>query len=171
MSRNGRVIAYLSFWALRLQVAYIYADSAIAKMGVADWQNGSAFYYFIRDNFFGSAGPFGPAWLWLSEQSLTTLAITWGTIVVELAIALLTLLGARLRAVAFWLCLGLHVLIFLSMGLFSFSMVMAAVAALVATTNVESFAGQQKPLRTRWLTLHTEDSSPGTGPNQGATAS
>ena len=42
MSRIGRTVAYLSFWALRLQIAYLYADSAIAKMGVEDWQNGSA---------------------------------------------------------------------------------------------------------------------------------
>ena len=74
----GRTIAYLSFWALRLQIAYLYADSAIAKMGVDDWQNGSAFYYFIRDKMFGSAGAFAPLWMWVSDQSLTTLMITWG---------------------------------------------------------------------------------------------
>lgn len=135
MGRNGRVIAYLSFWALRLQIAYVYADSAIAKMGVADWQNGSAFYYFVRDKMFGAAGPLTSLWMWLSDQSLTTLAITWGAIAIELAIALFTLLGARWRQAAFWLGLGLHTLIFLSMGLFSFSLVMVAVAALIATPN------------------------------------
>ncbi|MGH3966595.1 MAG: hypothetical protein ACRDTV_00325, partial [Mycobacterium sp.] len=67
MGRNGRVIAYLSFWTLRLQIAYLYADSAIAKMGVADWQNGSAFYYFVRDRMFGSAGPLTPIWMWVSD--------------------------------------------------------------------------------------------------------
>ena len=103
MHRNWRTVAYLNFWALRLQIAYVYADSAIAKMGVADWQNGSGFYYFVRDKMFGSAGPLGPLWMWLSDQSLTTLMITWGTIVIELAIALFTLLQARWRLVAFWL--------------------------------------------------------------------
>lgn len=135
MSLNGRVVAYLSFWALRLQIAYVYADSAIAKMGVADWQNGSAFYYFVRDKMFGAAGPLTSLWMWLSDQSLTTLTITWGAIAIELAIALFTLLEARWRQAAFWLGLGLHTLIFLSMGLFSFSLVMVAVAALIATPN------------------------------------
>jgi len=139
MGRNGRTVAYLTFWALRLQVAYIYADSAIAKMGVPDWQNGSAFYYFVRDKLFGSAGLFTPVWMWVSDQSLTTAAITWGTIVLELAIAAFTLLGTRWRLAAFWLALILHVLIFLSMGLFSFSMVMAGVAALIATPD-DAFA-------------------------------
>jgi antimicrobial peptide system SdpB family protein len=139
MGRSGRVVAYLSFWALRLQMAYVYADSAIAKLGVADWQNGSAFYYFVRDKMFGAAGPLTPLWMWLSDQSLTTLMITWGAIAIELAIALFTLLEARWRLAAFWLGLALHTLIFLSMGLFSFSLVMVAVAALIATPGVSIF--------------------------------
>lgn len=133
MTPTGRALAYLSFWALRLQIAYLYADSAIAKMGVADWQNGSAFYYFVRDKMFGSAGVTAPLWLWLSNHAVTTLAVTWGTIVLELAIALFTLLDAHWRMIAFWLCAVLHTLIFLSMGLFSFSLVMVGAAALAAT--------------------------------------
>ncbi len=128
MDRNGRLVAYLSFWALRLQIAYLYADSAIAKIGVTDWQNGSAFYYFVRDKMFGAAGPLAPIWMWLSDSSVTTLTITWGgAIVIELAIAVCMVLDARWRIIAFWLGLGLHALIFLSMGLFSFSLVMVAV--------------------------------------------
>ncbi|WP_293003246.1 sporulation-delaying protein SdpB family protein [Mycobacterium sp.] len=133
MTPTGRALAYLSFWALRLQIAYLYADSAIAKMGVADWQNGSAFYYFVRDKMFGSAGVTAPLWLWLSNHTVTTLAVTWGTIMLELAIALFTLLDARWRMIAFWLCAVLHTLIFLSMGLCSFSLVMIGAAALTAT--------------------------------------
>lgn len=152
MGRIGRTVAYISFWALRLQIAYLYADSAIAKMGVADWQNGSAFYYFVRDKMFGSAGPFTPLWMWVSDQSLTTLAITWGAIAMELAIALFTLLDARWRMAAFWLCLTLHALIFLSMGLFSFSLVMVAVAALIATPNMPvcGRSRQSLPRSIRW---------------------
>ena len=133
MSRIGRIVAYFSFWGLRLQVAYLYADSAIAKMGVEDWQNGTAFYYFVRDRLFGASGPFTPIWMWLSDQALTTLAVTWGAMALELAIALFTLLGLRWRLAAFWLGLILHTLIFASMGLFSFSLVMVAVGALIAT--------------------------------------
>jgi hypothetical protein len=116
-------------------------------MGVADWQNGSAFYYFVRDKMFGSADPSAPIWAWLSDQAVTTLAITWGTIAVELVIALFTLLGVRWRLTAFWLCAALHGLIFVSMGLFSFSAVMTAVAALVATPNalVITAAANQGP--------------------------
>lgn len=147
MHRTWRTVAYLSFWALRLQMAYVYADSAIAKMGVADWQNGSGFYYFVRDKMFGSAGPLSVLWMWISDKSLTTLAITWGTLAVELAIALFTLLDARWRLAAFWLCLMLHALIFLSMGLFSFSMVMVGVAALVASPNTPVRARRQALLR------------------------
>lgn len=160
MSRSARMIAYLTFWALRLQIAYVYADSAIAKMGVADWQNGSGFYYFVRDKLFGSAGPLTPVWMWISDQSLTTLAITWGSIVIELAIAFFTLLHARWRMAAFWLCLTLHALILLSMGLFSFSLVMAAVAALIATPNVPVSHQQHQPLPRNHQAAQNDSSSP-----------
>jgi len=146
MHHSWRTIAYLSFWALRLQIAYLYADSAIAKMGVADWQNGSGFYYFVRDKMFGASGPLDPLWIWLSDQSLTTLTITWGAVAIELAIAVFTLLQARWRLAAFWLGLVLHLLIFLSMGLFSFSLVMVSVAGLIATPNVPVFNGKRKRL-------------------------
>jgi antimicrobial peptide system SdpB family protein len=163
MTRVGRTVAYLSFWALRLQIAYLYVDSAIAKMGVADWQNGSAFYYFVRDKMFGSAGPLSPIWMWISEQSLTTLAITWGTIVIELAIALFTLLDARWRMAAFRLCLTLHALIFLSMGLFSFSLVMAAIAAFIATPNTPVSNRPHQPLLRKHWAEHNNSLSPEVG--------
>jgi antimicrobial peptide system SdpB family protein len=168
MSRNGRTVAYLSFWALRVQVAYLYADSAIAKMGVEDWQNGSAAYYFVRDRMFGSAGPLAPVWMWLSDQALTTLAITWGTIALELAIALFTLLGRRWRLAAFWICLALHTLIFVSMGLFSFSLVMVAVGALIATPDVPVFRGPQQPWLRRQRAAHNESVKPEAGSAKGA---
>lgn len=164
----GRTVAYLSFWALRLEIAYLYADSAIAKMGVEDWQNGSAFYYFVRDHMFGAAGPLTPIWLWLSDQALTTLAVTWGAIVLELAIALFTLLGTRWRLAAFWLGLALHTMIFLSMGLFSFSLVMIAAGALIATPAVSALDGRRQPCPRPHVPAHNESSSPDDVPAKGA---
>lgn len=163
MSRNGRTIAYLSFWALRMQISYLYADSAIAKMGVGDWQNGSGFYYFIRDKMFGAAGPLKPLWMWLSDQSLITLTFTWGAIAVELAIAVFVLLDARWRLVAFWLAVVLHALIFLSMGLFSFSLVMAAVAALIATPSEPSSSPPQHRLPSTRQPVENNPPMPRTG--------
>ncbi len=159
MSRIGRTVSYLSFWALRLQIAYLYADSAIAKMGIEDWQNGSALYYTFRDRSFGAAGPFAPMWLWLSDQSLITLALTWGTMVIELAIALFTLLGARWRLAAFWLCLALHALIFLGMGLFSFSLVMVGTAALIAAPGAVTHRRLPSALPPRLPTAQNEQPS------------
>jgi antimicrobial peptide system SdpB family protein len=168
MTRSGRMIAFLSFWALRLQLAFVYADSAIAKMGVADWQNGSAFYYFVRDKMFGSAGPLAPIWLWVSEQAVVTLAITWGAMVLELVIALFTLLGTRWRLAAFWLGLVLHGLIYLSMGLFSFSLVLVGVGALIATP--DALRGRRP--RQSWprgpAATHNESVSPHAGRPEGA---
>lgn len=162
----GRTVAYLSFWGLRVQIAYLYADSAIAKMGVEDWQNGSAFYYFVRDRTFGAAGPLTPIWMWLSDQALTTLATTWGAIALELTIALFTLLRRRWRLAAFWLGLGLHTLIFLSMGLFSFSLVMVAAGALIATPDV--LRGSSRPWPPPHRPAHNEAVSPDAVREKGA---
>jgi antimicrobial peptide system SdpB family protein len=163
MGRTGRTLAYLSFWALRLQVAYLYADSAIAKMGVPGWQNGSALYYFLRDKMFGSAGPLAPLWLWMSDQALSTLVLTWGAIAAELTIALFTLLGTRWRVAAFGLGLALHALIFVSMGLFSFSLVMVAVAALIATPDAPVLRGSPLPWPGQRRAAHNDSISPDAG--------
>ncbi|WP_131832940.1 beta-carotene 15,15'-monooxygenase [Mycobacteroides abscessus] len=101
-------------------------------MGVGDWANGSAFYYFVRDKMFGSAG-FGKSfWYFISDNTFGVLAVTWGSIILELAIALLTVLSARYRIAALTLAVFLHAAIWLAMGLFSFSLVMIGVSVIVA---------------------------------------
>lgn len=132
MRIESRGIGFVSIWAIRLQMFYVYSDSAIAKMGVGDWANGSAFYYFVRDKMFGSAG-FGKSfWYFISDNTFGVLAVTWGSIILELAIALFTVLSARYRIAALTLAVFLHAAIWLAMGLFSFSLVMIGVSVIVA---------------------------------------
>lgn len=130
-----RGIGFVSAWAIRLQMFYVYADSAIAKMGVGDWANGSAFYYFVRDKMFGSAGLARSFWYFVSDNTLGVLAVTWGSIILELVIALLTVLSARYRIIALVLAVFLHAAIWMAMGLFSFSLVMIGVSVIVANSD------------------------------------
>lgn len=124
MRPEYRVVCLPTQWAVRLQVAFIYAHSGLAKIGVDDWQNGSAFYYLVRDKMFGASGLDGRFWDWLSYYPLGTLTVSWGTILIELMLAVLISAGARYRRVALVLAIFLHTMIFLLIGLFSFSLVM-----------------------------------------------
>lgn len=135
MPIDCRAIGIVSQWALRIQFAFIYADSAITKIGVADWANGSAFYYFVRDKMFGTTGPLSSFLHWSSATPLGSVSATWGTIVIELVIAVFMLGGPRLRRISLYSTVALHLAIYVTLGLFSFSLVMIAGAALVANTD------------------------------------
>jgi antimicrobial peptide system SdpB family protein len=124
LTPSGHAIAYAAFWAVRLQLAYIYLDTAISKFGVADWANGTAEYYFLRDNMFGVAKPWDGPLLALSKYPLIVVGMTWGALVVELLIAVCILGSDRWRKVGLALDILLHGSIIMLMGLWSFALVM-----------------------------------------------
>jgi antimicrobial peptide system SdpB family protein len=132
MSTDFRAIGFVTSWALRLQVAYIYFDSAISKMGVPEWSEGTAFYYIVRDKMFGAAGLFDSFWWWMSKTALGTLSVTWGSIILELVIAICCCAGANWRKLGLWSAIFLHLCIVFACGLVTFSLVMIGVAVLVA---------------------------------------
>ena len=109
---------------LRLQIAFIYIDAAITKTAVQEWQEGSAVYYVSRGAYFGVSGPLSDLVLWVTEKPLVSLVLTWGTIVLELAIAFFILLKVKFRWVALAVCTLLHIGIILIIGLWSFALVM-----------------------------------------------
>ncbi|SIE35647.1 antimicrobial peptide system protein, SdpB family [Mycobacteroides abscessus subsp. abscessus] len=127
-----RALGYVISWVGRIQLAFIYAHSAISKMGVEDWANGTAFYYFARDKMFGSAGILSSLTLKLSALPFGVVAITWGAIVLELVMAVGILATPRIRAMTMYAAVGLHTAIFFALGLFSFSAVMVGVSVLSA---------------------------------------
>lgn len=125
-------ISCAAWLALRVQLAYIYLDSGLAKLGVADWENGSAEYYIMRDPGFGVAGPLAPIARWITAQPLGSLLVTWSGIAIEVAIGVLILCSHRWRLVALVLDVMLHVSIILSIGLWSFALVMVGSAVVAA---------------------------------------
>lgn len=110
--------------ALRVQVAMIYFDSAIGKVFAADWVTGTTEYYLIRDPYFGAWGPVGTLLRFLSENALITVTMTWGAMVLETLIAVFIPCGPRARKFALLGCVALHGMIVLSIGLWSFGLIM-----------------------------------------------
>ncbi|MFD6938296.1 sporulation-delaying protein SdpB family protein [Streptomyces goshikiensis] len=130
---NGHAIAFAAFWAIRIQLSYLYLDTAISKFGVADWANGTAEYYFLRDNMFGISDPLGGLFLELSKIPVVVVGMTWGALVVELIIAVCLLGSDRWRKVALVFDVLLHGMIIVTMGLWSFALVMIGCAVIAAT--------------------------------------
>lgn len=121
-------IAYAGSLALCLQLAGIYFESGLAKLAVADWANGSAMFYITRDPMFGAAGAVGSTLHWFTSFPLGTALLTWGTIVLECTLAILFLCPSRLKRYALAGAIILHLGIAVSMGLWSFSLVMVGTA-------------------------------------------
>lgn len=117
-------VAFVFFWGVRLQMAGIYLHSAIGKLGVGDWVNGSAEYYFVRDGMFGVADPFNGFFLEITKIPFVTAGMTWGAVALEIVIAILFMTPMRKRRLALPLDIFLHSMIILTIGLWSFALIM-----------------------------------------------
>ncbi|MCI0157655.1 HTTM domain-containing protein [Leifsonia shinshuensis] len=114
--------------AVRVQVAYIYFDSATAKFAVETWAEGTQMYYVTRQEMFGASGLVGQVARDLTTHPVITLASSWGAIVIELCIAILIFVPNKFAArTAILMCTFLHVLIIALIGLGSFGLIMIGV--------------------------------------------
>lgn len=81
-------IALSALLVCRLQVAVIYFHAAVGKMAVPQWANGTAVYYWFTNPAFGAPAWLEPYLLPLITSAVGVTALTWGTIVFELALFL-----------------------------------------------------------------------------------
>lgn len=123
----ARLVAQSALFAIRLQVAGIYFVSAVAKFGVQQWANGTALYYWMSDARFGSPGWLLPVFRW----PLVVTALTWGTMLLELTIALGLLLSKNSRRYLLVLGISFHAGIALTIGITGFSLTMVAALVLL----------------------------------------
>ncbi|MEU8762724.1 sporulation-delaying protein SdpB family protein [Streptomyces sp. NPDC048659] len=133
-------LAWAGWWGVRLQVAYIYLNSALAKLPIGPWSEGSATYYVARMENFGAAGLFADMFRWATGITAIALLSTWGTILAESAIALLLLRRASRQAVAALISMALHVLIILQIGIVSFGLTMIGAVLCAASRGVDTYA-------------------------------
>ncbi|MGV0644369.1 HTTM domain-containing protein [Mycolicibacterium sp. XJ2546] len=109
-------------WALRLiqiQVSIIYVSTVIAKLRGETWQNGTAVLYSLRQYDMLMM----PTPAWVTENLVVANAMTWGTLVIELAIGLLVW-NRRCRpwVLAAGVVLHVSIMLTIAVGLFSFAM-------------------------------------------------
>lgn len=129
-------VAWAGHWGLRLQLFYVYLNSSLAKVSVAPWQEGTATYYVARMENFGAAGLFADAVIWSTSLALFALATAWGAILVESTIAICHLLRGVRQIYALVLCVAIHGMIIMQLGIVSFGLVM--VGAVVCATSLST---------------------------------
>ncbi len=117
-------LGWLSF--IRLQVGVIYFHAATAKFGVPEWLNGTAVYY-----WFGSSTLGMPDWLHpildpMLNSAAWVLAITWGTMLLEIGLVLGLLADTGYRRNLLKLGLVFHAGIAVVFSLSSFMLAMDA---------------------------------------------
>ena len=82
-----RLVSHSALLVIRLQVAVLYFHAAVAKFGVREWADGTALHYWLNDPQFGAPGWLRPVVEPLVASSWGVSALTWGTLLVELALA------------------------------------------------------------------------------------
>ncbi len=117
-------LGWLSF--IRLQVAVIYFHAATAKFAVPEWLNGTAVYY-----WFGSSTLGMPDWLHpildpVLNSAACVLAITWGTMLLEILLVLGLFAETKYRRPLLKLGLIFHAGIAVVFSLSSFMLAMDA---------------------------------------------
>ena len=123
-----KVLALVALSALvvvRLQVAGIYLHASIGKMRVAEWQNGTALYYWFLHPVFGVSDWLRPFVLPLLTNGVTVTAMTWGVIALELFLFAGLVMEKRYRPLLLKLGLLFHFGIVLVHGLGAFFLAMA----------------------------------------------
>lgn len=132
-------VAWAGSWGVRLQVAYIYLNSSLAKLAVEPWQDGSATYYVSRMESFGAAGLADDLIRSATAQPVIALATAWGTIVLEFAIAWFLVAGGRRHALALGICVLLHLGILVQLGIVSFALIMVGAVTCAAASGLEGW--------------------------------
>ena len=123
--------SYAAWWFMRIQIAVIYGNAALAKLAEQDWRRGTAMRAVLADPEFGWSHHGGGLGVLQRSPALIG-AVTWGTMVVEAAIAMSALAPWRWRRRAVVLAVALHAGIIVVMHLVEFGTVMIAFVSLLA---------------------------------------
>lgn len=121
------LIARFGLTLMAFQICGIYFQACVSKLGVADWANGTAIYYWLNEPYFGMPSWIRPVVTPLLLNSYTLAALTYGSLLVEFGIAVsLVYRPPIFRRAVLRSGMVLHISIGLLMGLPSFAFIMAA---------------------------------------------
>lgn len=108
----------------RLQIAVIYFFAFTAKLGVEEWANGTALYYWLQHPIFGVEGWRRALLLAIFTNAVGVTLLTWGSIALEALLFMGLLMERRLRLRLFCVGVLFHAAIAAVHGLLTFGLVM-----------------------------------------------
>ena len=123
---------------IAFQVCIVYACAGWYKIPGSSWQQGTAVYYALHQEFLTSWPMLSEA---LASSSVLVLAMTYGTVIVQVAFPF-ALLRRKAKNVLLVLLIGEHIGIGVLMGLPYFSMVMIAADSIFAPTALLLWLGR-----------------------------
>jgi antimicrobial peptide system SdpB family protein len=144
----GRGIVLASLLAVRLQLAGIYLHSGIGKFASEDWLSGVAEYYVLKDGMFGASGLVRDVGMAFTSVPALVVLVTWGSIALEIALGLMLVLGSdRTRVTALALATLFHLGIIVTVGLWSFGLIMIGAVTIAAIPTDRRSLGTNSLLR------------------------
>jgi antimicrobial peptide system SdpB family protein len=147
----ARIFLHFCFLLIAIQVAIIYFHAAVAKMGVREWTDGTATYYWFTNPQFGLSAWLKPFFMPLLENPYTLTAITWGSMALETFLFAAIFMKRSYRIQLMRLGIAFHFFIFLVHGLFSFFLIMTAALILYLYPQQESLSWRKLfSLKTYW---------------------
>ncbi|MGO2139466.1 MAG: sporulation-delaying protein SdpB family protein [Leucobacter sp.] len=128
--------ATIVMYVIKIQVCVIYLHSALGKVAVAEWLNGTAVYYWLDHPIFGLSSVLNWALPFMSIPLVMAIA-TWGTVVVEFLTAVAIKSSIQFRWTISAVMLLLHVAFAMVFGLPAFSIIMAGALVLYAVRSTD----------------------------------
>lgn len=123
--RSRAFVANLGLALVKAQVSVVYLVACLGKLGSPEWADGSALFYWVRNNVFGAPQYLRPIVVWVTEQPLLVTALTWGTLLLEFTLAIAIFLPSPFRTRALLpVAILFHIGIWLVLGVSSFAFVM-----------------------------------------------
>jgi len=114
------IVSNVSFFVICIQVSLIYFQAGTSKLGVGQWANGTAVYYWLIDPNFGLDHTQFFLLRPLITKPVVIACLTWGTIFVEVLLFAAIFMRHRYYRSLFIMGVCLHLSFLVFIGLFSF---------------------------------------------------
>lgn len=130
LKKSKSIISNSFFYVIKLQVCIIYFHSAVGKLSVIQWLDGTAPYYWFNHPVFGMSEWLKPIINPLLLNAFLAFIISWSVIILELILAAAIFIEQKHYKILFKIAIAFHFLIILIHGLFSFFFAMAGALSL-----------------------------------------
>lgn len=120
---HSKIIVFITYFFIRLQIAILYFDSVVEKLKVQEWVDGTAVYYFTKDPIMGFNSVFTMLSNWIVESPFVVL-ITWLTLLVQMVLVFTLVLPKKYWKIILIVAVLMHEIFALFLGLITFSLTM-----------------------------------------------